>query len=71
MGPPAGGRELMGGRESRHQGSRTEDWSGRSSGRSGPRSEERRESREDRGRKRRSEEGAGASQNEREKRPRR
>ncbi|KAI9152096.1 THO complex subunit 2 [Paramyrothecium foliicola] len=72
MGPPASGRDLMGGpRDSRHQGGRTgEDWSGRS-GRGGPRQEERRESREDRGRKRRSEEGAGNLQNEREKRPRR
>ncbi|KAM0562398.1 hypothetical protein ACHAPJ_002088 [Fusarium lateritium] len=83
MGPPAGGRDLVQGREGRHrgdgQGGRTgEDWSGSGSrgGRGGQREgglrpEDRRDNREDRGRKRRSEEGVGGLSSEREKRARR
>lgn len=62
--PPAGGRELLGGRDSRH----VDDRGGRS-GRSGPPRDDR--PRDDRSRKRKSEEGLGAASNEREKRPRR
>ncbi|KAF4973654.1 hypothetical protein FSARC_132 [Fusarium sarcochroum] len=84
MGPPTGGRDLVQGREGRHrgdgQGGRTgEDWSGSGSSRGGRggqregglRPEDRRDGREDRGRKRRSEEGVGGLSSEREKRPRR
>ncbi|KAH6984768.1 transcription factor/nuclear export subunit protein 2-domain-containing protein [Ilyonectria sp. MPI-CAGE-AT-0026] len=82
MGPPSGsGRDAGSGRETRHrnegQGPRGgEDWGNNRGGRGGPREggprqEERREGREDRSRKRRSEEGAGALSSEREKRPRR
>lgn len=82
MGPPSStGRDAAAGRESRHrgdgQGGRTgEDWANNRSQRGGfrdggSRSEERREGREDRGRKRRSEEGVGGLSSEREKRPRR
>ncbi|KAM5369694.1 hypothetical protein ACJZ2D_008841 [Fusarium nematophilum] len=81
MGPPSSGRDLVQGRESRHrgdgQGSRGgEDWGNSRGGRGGQRDgglrpEDRREGREDRGRKRRSEEGVGGLSSEREKRPRR
>lgn len=86
MGPPSSaGRDLMAGRETRHRndgpGARGggEDWNG-NNGRGGrpgrgdvsSRPEDRREGREDRGRKRRSEDGVGSLSNERgEKRPRR
>ncbi|KAF4994278.1 hypothetical protein FDECE_13164 [Fusarium decemcellulare] len=84
MGPPSSGRDLVQGRENRHrgdgQGGRSgEDWGG-SRGRGGQREgqregglrpEDRREGREERGRKRRSEEGVGGLSSEREKRPRR
>ncbi|KAH7159816.1 transcription factor/nuclear export subunit protein 2-domain-containing protein [Dactylonectria estremocensis] len=83
--PTAGGRDMGPGRESRHrnegQGPRGgEEWGNNRGGRGGPRDagqreggprqEERREGREDRGRKRRSEDG-GALSSEREKRARR
>ncbi|KAH7258391.1 transcription factor/nuclear export subunit protein 2-domain-containing protein [Fusarium solani] len=79
--PPTSGRDLVQGRESRHrgesQGGRSgEDWGSSRGGRGGQREgglrpEDRREGREERGRKRRSEEGVGALSSEREKRPRR
>ncbi|KLO88197.1 regulatory protein RLR1 [Fusarium fujikuroi] len=81
--PPTGGRDLVQGREGRHRGDGQsgrsgEDWagSGRGGGRGGQRDgglrpEDRRDGREDRGRKRRSEEGVGNLSSEREKRPRR
>lgn len=84
MGPPPTGRDLMQGREGRYRGdgqggrAGNEEWTannqqggrpGRGEGRSRPEDQQRRE---DRGRKRRSEDGAGNISNDRgEKRPRR
>ncbi|KAH8172157.1 transcription factor/nuclear export subunit protein 2 domain-containing protein [Sarocladium implicatum] len=62
--PPTGGRDLMGGRDARHG----DDRGGGRSGRNGPPREDRRD---DRSRKRKSEEGLGPPPNDREKRPRR
>ncbi|KAM0440684.1 hypothetical protein ACHAQK_005658 [Fusarium lateritium] len=80
--PPTGGRDLVQGREGRHRGdsqtSRSgEDWGGSGRGgrggqrEGGLRPDDRREGREDRGRKRRSEDGVGGLSSDREKRPRR
>jgi THO complex subunit 2 len=80
--PPTGGRDLVQGREGRHRGdSQTgrsgEDWGGSARGgrggqrEGGLRPEDRRDGREDRGRKRRSEDGVGGLSSDREKRPRR
>ncbi|KAF4447286.1 hypothetical protein F53441_9173 [Fusarium austroafricanum] len=83
MGPPtSGGRDLVQGREGRHRGDGQsgrsgEDWGGNSRGgrggqrEGGLRPEDRRDGREERGRKRRSEEGVGGLSSDREKRPRR
>ncbi|KAF4979740.1 hypothetical protein FZEAL_4097 [Fusarium zealandicum] len=81
MGPPSSGRDLVQGRESRHRvdsqsGRSSEDWGNSRGGRGGQREgglrpEDRREGREDRGRKRRSEEGVGGLASDREKRIRR
>ncbi|KAK2600025.1 THO2 plays a role in transcriptional elongation [Conoideocrella luteorostrata] len=84
MGPPpaqSGGRESMGGRDGRYRGdgqSGGGNWGGAGgSGRGLPResgnqpSDRREQHREDRGRKRRSEEGVGSLASDRDKRPRR
>ncbi|KAF5657061.1 RLR1-like regulatory protein [Fusarium heterosporum] len=80
--PPTGGRELVQGREGRHRGDGQSgrngaDWGGSGRGgrggqrEGGLRPEDRRDGREDRGRKRRSEDGVGGLSSDREKRPRR
>lgn len=82
MGPPlqVGGRELMGGRDGRHRGDGQNiggNWGAAGGGgRAGPREggillNDRRDHREDRGRKRRSEEGVGSLASDRDKRLRR